>query len=392
MHKLVLRSAFFALPLAAAVWAGCSAAGPAFHELADAGPETSAAPDAFVPDDASDASPPAPLRDCAKDVQADGLQRNLDCTGLYADFASRTVAAEAKAYTPAFEFWSDGATKARFLYLPPGAKIDNTSFDEWKFPNGTKVWKEFSLEGKRIETRLYQKAKDSWRHTTYRWNAAQTEAVRMDGGELVQVGGGVDAGRAPYEIPNTGQCDNCHVGRDEPLLGVDAVSLGLPSAKGVTLATLAAEGRFAVTPPATALTIPDDGTTKAAAALGWMHANCGSCHNANLTASANFTQLFLLLKPSQLLPDAGAAVADLDGYKTTVGVASTRPDSDAGPAAVYTRIVAKDPGASLVSILSGRRVAPGQEPSTAFQMPGLVTRVPDNAGHASLDAWINALP
>lgn len=392
MHKVVLRSAFFALPLAAAAWAGCSD-DPASLDLADAASETSAAPDAFASPDASDAAPPGPRRDCAKDVQADGLQRNLDCTGLYADFASRTVAAEAKPYTPAFEFWSDDATKARFLYLPPGAKIDITSFDEWKFPNGTKVWKEFSLDGRRIETRLYQKAKDSWRHTTYRWNAAQTEAVRMDSGELVQVGGGVDAGQAPYQIPNTGQCDSCHVGRDEPLLGVDAVSLGLPSAKGVTLATLAAEGRFSVKPPATTLAIPDDGTTKAAAALGWMHANCGSCHNANLTASANFTQLFLLLKPSQLLPDAGTAkVADLDGYKTTVGVASTRADSDAGPAAVYTRIVAKDPGASLVSILSGRRVPVGSEPSTAFQMPGLVTRVPDSAGHASLDAWINALP
>jgi hypothetical protein len=379
--------ALFTLPLSAAIWSGCSSSD-------DVG--TTDAPDAayerpvgdvmvFPPDAPEDTG--LTKRDCAADVQADGLQQHLDCTGLYTDFASKTVAAENKLYTPGVTFWSDGAEKARYFYLPPGAKIDIANFDEWKFPNGTKVWKEFKVDGKRIETRLYLKAKDSWRHTTYRWNAAETDAVRKDNGEKVPIAGKT----VSYEVPNTGQCDACHAGRTEPLLGIEAVSLGLPTAQGVTLASLAADGRFSVAPPTTTITIPDDGTTKAAPALGWLHANCGSCHNNNPNAGAAFTGQFLLLRPSQLLPEAGVVSAvDLDSYKTTVNKVSNRQDVDAGTN--YLRIAGGDPAHSLLSILSGRRVTGTDEPNSGIQMPPLVTRQVDTAGHALLDAWITVIP
>lgn len=386
MHKVVLGCAVALFPLTAAVWTGCSSEGTSPTVAPDAGPDT-VAPDADVPpvDAALDAKPG---RDCAADVQADGIQKHLDCTGLYSDFASRTVSAENRAYTPGVAFWSDGAEKSRFVYLPPGAKIDITDFDEWKFPNGTKLWKEFRLGTKRIETRLYYKSKDAWRHTTYRWTDDETDAVRKDGGDKVPV-----AGKPDYEVPNAGQCNECHDGRAEPVLGFDAVSLGLSTAQGVTLATLAAEGRFNVTPPVTSLTIPNDHDGKAAPALGWLHANCGACHNASPTATAQFTQLFMLLRPSQLLPEAGTAtVQELDTYKTTVNVESTRTNFDVMPPVTYVRIVPKDPEASLTSILSGRRAVPPAEPGADNQMPPLVTRAVDTQGHALLDAWIDALP
>ena len=44
----------------------------------------------------------------------------LSQTGLYADFAARTVAADLFTYAPRYEFWADGAEKSRWLYLPPG--------------------------------------------------------------------------------------------------------------------------------------------------------------------------------------------------------------------------------------------------------------------------------
>jgi len=66
-----------------------------------------------------------------------------------------------RAYKPALELWADGATKQRFISIPAGIKIDTSSFDEWVFPNGTKVWKEFRLDGKRVETRLYEKGTDA---------------------------------------------------------------------------------------------------------------------------------------------------------------------------------------------------------------------------------------
>jgi hypothetical protein len=388
MHKVVLRGAFFLVPLAGAAWAGCSSDdGGSAAVTPEAGqPETSPV-DAYAmpaPDGAPEGA--APARDCAADLQPDGLQKHLDCTGLYADFAAKTVAPENKPYTPGVQFWSDGAEKSRFLYLPPGAKIGIEDFDEWTFPNGTKVWKEFQLGGKRIETRLFTKLKDVWHHTSYRWTDDGTDAVRKDSTESIPI-----AGKPDYVIPNTGECNQCHFGRNEPLLGIEAVSLGLPTAQGVTLATLAADGRFSVPPPVTTITIPNDTPLTAAPALGWLHANCGACHNANANASAMLTGLFFLLKPSQLLPEAGTAtVKDLDTWKTAVNVDSNRIDTDAG--APYKRIAAHDPSASLASILSGRRAPAGVDPDPQIQMPPLVSRQVDTTGHALLDAWITNIP
>src|SRR5205814_165387 len=111
----------------------------------------SAAVDAGRPADAKpvwDMTPvPGPLR--------------LSESGLYSDFASRTLAPRVIEYTPRYELWSDGATKRRFLLLPAGAKIDTSDMDNWAFPVGTKLWKEFRRDGFLVETRLLQKVYDN---------------------------------------------------------------------------------------------------------------------------------------------------------------------------------------------------------------------------------------
>lgn len=385
MQKLASRAAVFVLPVSAALSAGCSDGATPENAAPDSGSEAAAPVDSGPPADTGTGTDAGAKRDCAADVEADGLVKHLDCTGLYADAATRALAADVKPYEPALEFWSDGADKSRFLYLPPGTKIDITDFDEWSFPNGTKLWKEFKVGGKRIETRLYMKKDGGWRHTAYRWNDAETEATRKDAGETIAF-----SGKPPYEMPSTGQCDVCHNGRKEPVLGVDAVSLGLPGATGVTLATLAAEGRFSATPPATSITIPNDTSTKAAPALGWLHANCGACHNANPGAGAMFTSLFFLLRASQLVPDGGTPlVEDLDAYKTAVNQVSNKQNVDAG--VPWVRIVPGDVAASLVADISGRRVPVGTPPDQS-QMPPLVTRVVDTQGHKLLTDWIAAIP
>ena len=57
--------------------------------------------------------------------------------------ASPEVSPGVYRFTPAFELWSDGATKRRWIYLPPGSRIDTRDPDAWRFPTGTKLWKEF---------------------------------------------------------------------------------------------------------------------------------------------------------------------------------------------------------------------------------------------------------
>ncbi|HEY8074646.1 MAG TPA: hypothetical protein VIF62_11060 [Labilithrix sp.] len=384
----LLRLAIVILPLGAAAWgAGCHHKTDEVDDTVEAGP------------DAPTADPPPPpaetstARDCSMDQQADGLYGHLECTGLYSDFAQKTIASGVRPYVPGLQFWSDGAEKARFLRLPAGAKIDTSNFDEWHWPNGTTVWKEFQVGGKRVETRIYTKSTNgTWLRTTYRWNGTETDAVRKDAGEKVP-----QAGKPDYEIPAAGYCDQCHQGRADALLGLEPVSLGLASAQGVTLASLAAEGLLSNPPPQTTFAIPEDPALDAglaSSALGWLHVNCGACHNDSLNATAQYTNLFFLIKASQIAADGGASAATgLDAYLDAVCQKSKdRTIPDSGPPLVpWTLVAGGDPDASYVSILSAARAQPPDDPNVQNQMPPIITHAPDDVGHARLDDWIRAL-
>jgi hypothetical protein len=86
-----------------------------------------------------------------------GLMVDVFCTGLYKARDPKVHADDVMPYTPGLKFWSDGAQKDHFLYLPPNTQIDTSQLDAWKFPVGTKAWKEFRIEGKLNETRLFWK-------------------------------------------------------------------------------------------------------------------------------------------------------------------------------------------------------------------------------------------
>ncbi len=388
MHAARLwRFCFFVVPALFAGWAaGCA------DDSSGAAPDGDADGGVDAGEDArpsGDGGADAPIkRDCSADLDGDGIYKHLECAGLYASLRDKTIAPDTKPYKPGVEFWSDGAEKQRWVYLPPGSKIDITDWDEWTLPEGTKLWKEFKVGGKRIETRLYTKLADgSWVHTSYRWNADETDAVRKDGGESI-ASIGLDGGA--YEIPSTGQCDECHAGRKDQALGFDAVSLGLPTATGQTLATLAAEGWLSTTPPATTLDFP--GPDAARAAVGWVHANCGSCHNANTNAAASFRK-HLLVRATDLAPaDGGAPVAleQLDIWTQAYCVDTFRTDPEAGAPFKYIR--GGQPEKSLMSILARGRVRPDELPSSGVQMPPIVTRAVDHVGVEILDAWIATLP
>jgi hypothetical protein len=328
----------------------------------------------------ADAEPPEPP---CPDAGA-GAPQELRCTGLYARWSDKTIAPDVRAYAPAVQFWSDGAEKQRWLYLPPGQPIDTTDMDDWVFPVGTKAWKEFRIGGKRIETRIYwKKSAATWVRTVYRWSAdGETSATRLDTGATNVVGS--------YEIPQSIDCDQCHAGKKDRLLGVEAVNLGLAGASGVTLESLATEGRLSTAPPATTITLPNDVTGVAPAALGWMHANCGSCHARSVLAAAFQTGMFTRITVPQLFPDGGApSVKDLDTYATAAGIDATQP---AFVPLGMKRIAPGDADRSLVAYLAGRRDDDAGADSGTGQMPPLVTHVVDDAGVGSVRAWINAMP
>src|SRR5262245_2351990 len=152
------------------------------------------APDAAVdaPDDTPDADPLSTLAG----------------TGLCLDPGCTQINPEAREYEPRFALWADGATKRRWLYLPPGMTIDTTNMNLWSFPIGTKVWKEFARDGVRVETRYIEKIRpDSaaapWFYAAYEWNAAQnaTRLVTM---------GVENANGTMHDIPSRLDCQGCH--------------------------------------------------------------------------------------------------------------------------------------------------------------------------------------
>ncbi len=365
----------------------CTDDGPSAATDVEALPDGSA-PDAPAAPSDSGGSDGGTKRDCANDVDPDGIWKHLECSGLYASFADKQVASDVRPYKPAFELWSDGAEKQRWVFLPAGSKIDISDWNDWSYPVGTKLWKEFKLGGKRIETRLFTKLPDqSWAHTVYRWNADESDAVRKDGGESI-AGLGPDGG--PYEVPSSGQCDQCHMGRKDQVLGFEAVSLGLPNATGQTLARLVEEGWLSQAPPATTFDLP--GSAEAKAAIGWASINCGACHNANTNAAATFRK-HMLVHASELLPADGGtppAVEQLDFYKQTYCVDAFRTDPDAG--APYKYIRGGSPASSMMSILAGRRTAPDVLPNPGVQMPPIVSRAVDQQGVAAFNAWVATLP
>jgi hypothetical protein len=295
----------------------------------------------------------------------------LECTGLYSDIGLKILAPGVRGYTPAFALWSDGAEKNRWISLPPGTTIDGTDPKEWVFPVGTKLWKEFVMEGRRVETRLWQKASPTfWVNGTYAWNAEESAATRNGGGDI-------PFGSGTYHIPTQDECEKCHRGRTEHILGFGAVELGLPGAAGMTLETLAAEGLLSPPPASTSLTIGDDGTGAAAPALGWLHANCGAtCHNENQLAPAFQAGMRLRLDPAHL---DGRPVADLPLITTTIGV-TVQAASWRG----RVRIVAGDPEQSLLYSLISRR-------GSGMQMPPVASNVVDQENVARVGEWIRRM-
>jgi hypothetical protein len=210
---------------------------------------------------------------CDLPERTDELPERLSETGLYADIGTGELASGVVAYTPEFELWSDGAAKQRWILMPEGAPIDSTDMDEWLFPTGTKVWKEFSVAGVRVETRLLEKRgadDDDWVSLSYVWDPDDRDASAAPLGVL-------DARSTEHDIPAAGECAACHQGRRSFVLGFSAVQLSGDSPAGeIDLADLVAEGRLTA-PPATVPVVP--GTAIEQAALGYLHANCSHCHN-----------------------------------------------------------------------------------------------------------------
>jgi hypothetical protein len=297
-------------------------------------------------------------------AQLSALPARLSETGLYADLAADAVAPGVLSYRPQFELWSDGASKRRWISLPPGSRIDTSDMDSWHFPEGTKVWKEFSRDNVRIETRLLQRigpGEGDWVTMAYLWNGDNSDAVAVpDGVE--------DARGTSHDVPAANECMGCHGGRPARVLGFSAIQLSHDDPPGqVTLDELVKRDLLTA-PPAARLELQADADARAA--LGYLHANCGHCHNQQRPPRSGL-RCFDPEKKLDFLLHAGelGAVTQTAAYRTAVG----------------TAIKAGNPGGSeVVKRMSGRSRFPAS-------MPPLASERVDDHGVEVVRAWIQGL-
>jgi hypothetical protein len=328
-------------------------------------------PDAAMQDGTLvDASPDAdPLRPLT--LAGTGLCTNPGCT---------TFSADVFEYEPKFELWADTATKRRWIYLPPGAQIDTTDMDYWKFPVGTKLWKEFTRGGVRVETRYIVKLLPNdlefgaWHYVSYQWNAAQDETT------LVDVGGAMDANGTMHDIPSRQNCRDCHEEVRAKVLGFGAISLDFDSTK-LDLEDLITQGKLSAPPTggAAGARFPIPGGTTVVNALGYMHANCGHCHNPTAN-NFNHTPTDMRLRVGALA-DVGATPAYTTLVDRTSSLGYVHDDGMS-----YTLLV--DGGTATNSILIKRMTSM----NAMKHMPNKGSEMVDAAGMGMLSTWIDALP
>lgn len=238
---------------------------------------------------------------------ADAADEPLSATGLYlADM--RSLGPGVQRFFPTHALWADGADKERFVYLPPGATIDTADVDAWRYPVGTKLWKSFSRKGKRLETRLLEKRAAGWFMMAYLWRESGDDAEAVPDGR-------VDAGGTAHDVPNEDACASCHLPEHDVVLGFSALQLARVD-QGVSLADLDEAGRLSASVPSREL--PGDSTQQAA--LGYLHANCGSCHRQGTRVFDEQTRLDLWLTQDTLHAlEATPAFASTVGQATMVG-------------------------------------------------------------------------
>jgi uncharacterized membrane protein len=266
------------------------------------------------------------------------LPERLSQTGLYRAGSMDELAANVEPFKPKFELWSDGASKQRWISLPPGEAIDKRDMDNWQFPVGAQLWKEFSVEGVRVETRTLRKVgpdREDWAAQAYVWLPDGSDAVATPGGLTNALG-------TAHDVPAAGECLACHGGRKSFVLGYSAVQLG-------------------------AVALPGSDTDQRA--LGYLHANCGHCHNQDRPAAASSrcydpeNELDFWLRTERL-----SSVTDTPTYRSGRGAAF-------------------EPGAPnssrMLELMEGR--------GFLRQMPPLGTEAVDDHGLRAVRTWIAGL-
>jgi uncharacterized repeat protein (TIGR03806 family) len=270
-------------------------------------------------------------------------------------------------YAPNAPFWSDGASKQRWIALPDGKTISvNSTTGDFDFPKGTVLVKSFTLNNNLIETRLFMSYADTgnWAGYTYRWNSSHTDATLVTGGLTANIGG------QDWVYPSEAQCLQCHTSAAGRSLGLEMQQLNssftYPSTGRTAnqIDTLQTIGAFTAAPTkVTAMPDPADTTALVAdRARAYLHTNCSQCHRPS-----GGTPVSLDLRYTTAIADTKTCnVAPASGDLGVSGAKVIAP-GDSTHSVLYLRMSRRD----------------------ANQMPPVASHKVDTDGAALLQQWIN---
>jgi uncharacterized repeat protein (TIGR03806 family) len=302
----------------------------------------------------------------------DPIADNLADTGCVDPADPTRPASGLIPYAPNAPFWSDGAEKERFIGLPDGATIAETANRDWDFPNGTVLVKNFRLQGKLIETRLFMRHPDGvWGGYTYEWNDAETGATRVMGGKDKLVG------TQTWTYPSEAQCLQCHTQAAGRSLGLETAqqngdftypSTGRTANQVVTLNAIGAISPAIPGTPADWPALADPYGSEGSItdrARAWLHSNCSQCHRPGGNTPTDVDFRYQTALASTNACDVAPSGGDL-------GVADARLIAPGDPdrSVVVTRIETLDP---------------------QHRMPPVGSNVVDAAGVRLLRDWIGQL-
>ncbi len=151
----------------------------------------------------------------------------LSQTGAFDDLAALDAHDGGVPFEP-LSFWSDGARKRRFVFVPndgtrdePDEQVGFSETGNWSFPLGTVFMKHFELPlfeaqpdvTTRLETRFLVHGEDGWYGVTYRWNATQTDARLLETSETADYTIATEGGGSrvqTWTFPSRSECITCH--------------------------------------------------------------------------------------------------------------------------------------------------------------------------------------
>jgi uncharacterized repeat protein (TIGR03806 family) len=316
----------------------------------------------------------------------DSIPKLLSQTGAFKNLQEAVPAEGFIPYELVAPFWSDGADKTRFIFVPQGQTISFSPTGEWRFPAGTVFLKTFLLATndsdarslRRLETRVLVCDQTSGVYgVTYKWRADNHDADRLEADLTEEIPitstGGVRTQRWYYPSPQ--DCLTCHTPNAGLVLGVKTRQLNrnftYPS--GVTDNQLRAWNHAGLFNPRLSdadleslpkLAATDDlSRSLEDRARSYLDANCANCHRPGGTV-AYFDARYDTPPPQQMLVDGRVLIDErIDGARVIA-------PNDIWRSILYLRANTTEP----------------------FKMPPLARNTIDTHGMQLLRDWIESLP